>query len=208
MRKKSAPTWVLTAAHCVESFGERLPLDRATARVGSARNDGGEVVGLKRVLQHPDYGRPGPNERTGIALVERAEPVAVQPIPIASSTPPIGAPARSIGWGRTCAKDTEVNCVNPSRELKQLDTSVASPKECARITADPHELRIRSQEPGGTTCFGDSGSPQIAKIDGRWRLLGPLSRSGSVSGSTDCEDPGASYADLSAHRAWISQHTG
>ncbi|WP_162184847.1 S1 family peptidase [Allokutzneria albata] len=205
-----APTWVLTAAHCVDlTEGDRFPLDKMTVRVGSNRNDtGGELVGVKRVVVHPDYSPPGPREGGDIALVELTKPVSVQPVALPASTPAVGTPARAIGWGRTCAKDTEVKCVNPPRELKQLDMTVDERKQCTRSASDPRELCLRSNEKGGAICFADSGSPQIAKIDGRWTLLGPLSRSGTTKGSTDCEGAHGIYADVSAHRAWVAAHTG
>ncbi|MCP3799795.1 serine protease [Allokutzneria sp. A3M-2-11 16] len=203
-----APTWLITAAHCAEP-DEQFPMDKLTVRVGSNRNDvGGELVGVKSVVVHPDYGPPGPGERTDIALVELSKPVSVQPVALPVSSPKAGTPARAIGWGRTCAKDTETNCIVPPRELKQLDTTVVETKKCTRISSDPHELCLRANEEGGAICSADSGSPQITKINGRWTLLGPASRPGIVTGSTNCDEPYSIYADVSAHRDWIARHVG
>ncbi|MFB9906348.1 S1 family peptidase [Allokutzneria oryzae] len=203
-----APAWVLTAAHCVDSVGEaEMPIEEFAVRVGSNRTDsGGEVAKAKRVVVHPDYRPAGPGEGNDIALVELAEPVSVRPVALPARTPGPGTPARAIGWGRTCAKDTEKNCLTPPRELKQLEETVVAGKTCARLSTAGAELCVQTPEKAGAICFADSGSPLIGKVDGRWTVLGSADRFGTSNGRDDCDDSTALYADVSAHLSWIARY--
>ncbi|SDN31577.1 S1 family peptidase [Allokutzneria albata] len=199
-----APRWLLTAAHCVDNAGN---VAKTTVRVGSDRSDaGGRIVKLEKVVLHPDYIRNGPaGAHADIALVHLVDPVDLPAIPVAA-TPGEGSAVRAIGWGRTCAKETEVNCPLPSPSLKQLEMKVVEPKSCDRMSTG--DTCLNSVEAGGAVCFADSGSPLLVKAGTGWRIAGVASRFGAPDGTDSCDSPTSIYTDAHAVRDWIATTAG
>lgn len=101
-----APTWVLTAGHCV-TVGDINPLQAASnmrVRYGfvNYNKSSGSVVNVKRVLRHPQYTTVG---GTGIevlkydaGLLELESPIPVTPVQLGGSVSP-GDQGTVIGWG-------------------------------------------------------------------------------------------------------------
>jgi secreted trypsin-like serine protease len=53
-----APTWVLTAAHCVTENGKSAPAKSIEVYVGSQDFHNGDRIPVKSVFRHPDYNAP------------------------------------------------------------------------------------------------------------------------------------------------------
>jgi secreted trypsin-like serine protease len=176
--------WVVTAEHCGTPF---------QVRIGSTdRSSGGTVARVSRRVAHPT---------ADLALLQLSTSVSQAPIAIASSSGAVGTPSRIIGWGQTCASP---GCGSAPRILQELDTSIVSDSECGGIRA---ASEICTDNPGNSAgaCYGDSGGPEIKRVNGVWQLIGATSRSG---GGSVCAREPSIYVDVPFHRSWITQYTG
>jgi secreted trypsin-like serine protease len=94
-----APTWVLTAAHCVTDYGEMVPAEMITILTGSADLMKGKRSKVASIHVNENY-----NDWTmdsDIALIELAAPVTdVAPIALDLDAATIDT-ATVIGWGLT-----------------------------------------------------------------------------------------------------------
>lgn len=193
--------WVVTAAHCVTTAGTNgapfTVMDPALfhVRVGSTdRTTGGSVANVRSIVVHPDYAaladRSSGND---IALLELATPVAQQPVTLSVRETSPGLAVREIGWGYASNEDAG-NPANLPKTLQQLDTVLLPPttEKCVTDAEDGDAWGIRTGDvcadnPEGVRgpCGGDSGSPLLRQVDGRWELIGVDSRGvGSVCGAS------------------------
>lgn len=178
--------WVVTAAHCGTPF---------QVRVGSTnRTSGGTVARVSRRIAHPSG---------DIALLQLTTSVSQTPVTVASSSGAVGTATRIIGWGQTCPTR---GCGAAPTILQQLDTSIVNDSECSGggISAS---TEICTDNPNNSrgACYGDSGGPEIKRVNGVWQLIGATSRSG---GSATCAREPSIYVDVPAFRTWISQNAG
>lgn len=198
-----APTWVLTAAHCVESR------DPSTIQVVVNRNSladsDGETISIVRIIGHPDYySSSSPHD---LALLELAQPSSVTPIELV--IPMSGFErnrriATTLGWGQTLYNGAG------SVVLQEVDVPVYSHYACktayARIsTAIVKDVHICAgyRQGGRDACGGDSGGPLF--VDDESTLLPRLI--GVVSFGEGCakrEFPGV-YARVSTRVDWIGR---
>ncbi len=178
--------WVVTAAHCGTPY---------QVRVGTTnRTSGGTVARVARRIGHP----------TGdIALLQLSTSVSQQPVTLASASGATGTQTRIMGWGQTCPTR---GCGSAPITLQQLDTSIVSDSECAgggiRAASE-----VCTDNPGNSrgACYGDSGGPEVKRVNGVWQLIGATSRSG---GSATCAREPSIYVDVPYFRSWIAQYTG
>ncbi|MBK1785651.1 S1 family peptidase [Prauserella cavernicola] len=186
------PDWVVTAAHCVQGRA----LDGFTARIGSNdRTQGGEVATPAEIVVHPDY---DPAAAGGdVALVRLAAPVEAAPVELARRAE-VGTPTRLLGWGQTCP---EQNCGESPVVLKQLDTSIVDTEGCADIDSAV-ELCTGNPEGAKGACYGDSGGPELVRVDERWQLLGVSSRPGNE--DPKCATAPSIYTSVVAYSQWIN----
>ncbi len=182
-----APQWVETAAHCVTDSTTDEPLDPSLfhLRIGSNdRTTGGTVVDAAEFVVHPNWSARTQN--ADIALIKLAKPVRNAPVPLARSVN-VGDDIRVIGWGYLADGDTTL-----PTQLYQLDTTVAENDYCGYGEYGWREGDFCLNNPGGTfgPCNGDSGTPIIKKVWGRWKLVGSDSRGvGDVCGETPDVSP-------------------
>jgi snapalysin len=177
--------WAVTAKHCPTP---------ASVRVGSNnRTSGGTVV---RVLR----GVPSPNN--DIKLLQLASSVTYAPAPIPTTSGATGTATRIIGWGLTCPRR---GCGTVPTIANELDTSIVADSSCLGINA---RYEICTNNPGGVAgaCYGDSGGPQVRRINNQWALIGVTSRSGN--GSATCATGPSIYGDLPAIRTWVNTTVG
>ena len=110
-----APTWVVTAAHCV--FGKvpsAISLRAGTNDVGQ----GGEVAQPAEVIVNPAFNQTTP--AGDIALLRLPSPLKAAPIAVGTAAAP-GTTTRILGWGQTCATP---GCGQVPSTLQQLDTHI------------------------------------------------------------------------------------
>jgi snapalysin len=185
-----APTWILTAAHCLETFQYRVGTISASS--------GGTVV---------DWGGWGVRHSTAdIALFRFSQPVSTPVLPLAKFAPAIGQPTRIVGWGLTCPS---IGCGEAPDIAHELDTSVVPDALCVNEDLPingPLETCVKSPSGTAGACFGDSGGPMLKKVDGgKWAIVGVTSRPGD--GGQTCAVAPAIYTDTTAPeiRAWIEK---
>ncbi|MFE0460703.1 S1 family peptidase [Kitasatospora sp. NPDC058965] len=190
-----SPTWAVTAAHCVSGATP----DQFTVRVGSTdRTGGGEVTGLSRIVVHPNY-----STNNDIALLQLSSPVQAAPIRIADSAP-VGTATRLLGWGQ---ETPQPGGDGGPDQLKELDTSLVA-DGCAEGFDAGSELCVNNpQGPDGSNqgaCYGDSGGPAIARVNGDWQLIGATSRSG---GDATCAVNPSIYTNVTAFADFVRTTT-
>ncbi|GAA4525071.1 S1 family peptidase [Amycolatopsis samaneae] len=209
-----APGWVVTAAHCVTKPGTNgapyTPVSPATyhVRVGSNdRTKGGSTANVAGIEVIPGYVNSADrNNGKDIALLRLDKPVAQKAIGLADATPAPWAIARQIGWGYTDIKQN-----TPAElpvQLRELDSPVIPPTS-PQCVSDPtagdgygiREGDFCTEHPDKVSgsCGGDSGSPVIQFVFGRYRLAGVQSRApGDICGQTPDIDTSVSY-----YHEWI-----
>ncbi|GAB3443922.1 S1 family peptidase [Actinophytocola sediminis] len=178
--------WVVTAAHCGTPY---------QVRVGTTnRTSGGTVARVARRIGHPS---------ADIALLQLSTSVSQQPVAVASTSGATGTQTRITGWGQTCAPPS---CGSAPITLQELNTSIVSDSECSGggIRA-ASEICTDNPDNSRGACYGDSGGPEIKRVNGVWQLIGATSRSG---GSATCAREPSIYVDVPYFRSWISQYAG
>jgi len=191
-----APTWVLTAAHCVASIANPAAV---SVRVGSPNRNGGGATSLAvRLVPARDY-----NPWTlanDFALVQLRDAMPQRPIELADAGPAPGDRARVLGWGQRCPTR---GCDWGSNALQELDAAVVPNGQCAG-RAQPATAFCVLGASGRSACFGDSGGPALIAVAGRWVLAGDTSYGPSPCGTTW----GTIATNLSAYRDEIASVTG
>lgn len=129
-----APTWVLTARHCVSGT--------MSVRVGSVyRSSGGVTRSVTAAYARYD-----------VALLRLSSSVNTTYVTLSNSYPPVGSTNTIYGWGMTCYS----GC-NPSEQLKTATVQVTS----TNVTDAYGGRAIRSTRINGNAWRGDSGGPQF-----------------------------------------------
>lgn len=203
-----AADWVVTAAHCK---GLMKP-GRTQVRVGSLdRDKGGDLVGVKRFVTHPEWRPRG--RAVDILLVQLDRRVPFEPIRVADAPGRVGEPTRVIGWGLTCEDRDDPTC-KPKR-LQELDTVRVPDSRCDVFHPGSELCTGERQGRAASACNGDSGGPQIRMVAGRWELIGATSRDGDdvddrMDGGAGCSTnpdggPGVGiWTDVTHYRSWIA----
>ena len=198
------PSWVLTAAHCVDAFPAHRPQDLVVMHGSHSLSSGGSTRGALRIIVHENY--RSPEQGNDVALVELDQPFPDTRVQLQSPrlNQVFGRPAACAvvtGWG-----DTQGRSRLPDR-LQAVDVPVVDPAECARV----YPGRISSGQVcagyrQGTrdSCQGDSGGPLVVPGGpSGWTLLG------IVSWGEGCAEPNAYgvYTRVSHYIDWIVGYT-
>lgn len=171
-----SPNWVLTAAHCVE--GESVDDFYVISGAHNLSTDSVPHLGLKRIIQHPNYNFDTDNH--DFALLELTSNTPQTPIPIYSGFPSTGISnsltgeiATIIGWGST----SPYSGIYPEK-LQQVELPIISNNTCnyaypGKIT--DNMLCAGYSYGGKDSCSGDSGGPLMVFIDEQWVHAGVVS---------------------------------
>lgn len=213
-------TWVITAAHCVES--ETNPNNfwilAGTAALPPIGDPAATRYAVDAILIHPSWQTDV--YRNDIALLRLRTPLPIDGVTIApiaipefADWPAKGTPALITGWG-------DINPVRMPPEPIYADTLQ---KAQVDVLAGPGEARCGNYEAGsatvrgydpvtmlcaGTTtpplvdsCQADSGGPLAIQRDGTWYLAGV------VSWGQGCSTPGfpGLYARVTTYAKWIRE---
>ncbi|MDG4781062.1 snapalysin family zinc-dependent metalloprotease [Micromonospora sp. WMMD961] len=177
--------WAVTAKHCSTP---------SSVRVGSInRTSGGTVVRVTRAVNHPSV---------DVKLLQLASSVTYAPAPIPSTSGAVGTATRIIGWGQTCAPR---GCGSAPAVANELDTSIVADSRCSGING-PYEICTNNTNGNSGACYGDSGGPQVRRVNGVWNLIGATSRAGN--NNSTCATGPSIYVDLPSIRSWISTQVG
>ena len=171
-----APTWAMTAAHCVTVDSALDPVVTTFVIGRHARSDtaSGDRVQVKRMVRHESYDSPVSANDVMLLELERA-PTIGQPVKIAGPHEAAlwapGIAGTIIGWGDTSDGGSA------SDVLLEAQVPIVADPDCAQ--AYPGEIDAATMvcagypEGGTDTCQGDSGGPLIAPVaDGSWRQVG------------------------------------
>jgi len=177
-----APTWILTAQHCVASAGTY------TFRVGSLDQTAGTLVSAVTITQHPS---------ADLALVKINRSVSTTYAPLGTTTAVrVNDTVQLYGWGATCTNQPEINC--QSRYLKVANTTVTS------VNGRDYRggVAIAVRRGNGIAAGGDSGGPMFATspVDGRYYQVGVASTSDRATRSN--------YTAVTRYRPWIQSIAG
>jgi secreted trypsin-like serine protease len=208
-----APTWVVTAAHCVYDRGVQPPGSVDVLVGTTSLRSGGKRVDVDAIVVHPRY-----SERTSendIALLHLAAAVPDQSVPLVTRAreaelASAGTLATATGWGDTLVRGnryptdlmkvqlpivTNRTCNDP----RSYDGDVAAKMLCAGYAAG-----------GKDTCQGDSGGPLVVP-DGE----GGFALAGVTSWGARCAAPRkyGVYTRVARFAAWAekvmaSRHRG
>ncbi|TFJ95171.1 3-mercaptopyruvate sulfurtransferase [Platysternon megacephalum] len=190
-------TWLVTAAHCLNGHEPRGSLFEA--RIGSKdKKEGGEVVPARKEFLHPNHPAAvdGKRKLYDIGLIKLKVPYKGGTVALPTGYTAPNTPTRLLGWG---AQDTELTKF--PRYLHELDTKVRDNSACdtaSGIFMPGFEICTDNPQGVNGACSGDSGGPQITKVDGRWTLIGVTSRGGAVCGGSP-----SVYTDIFGYKSWI-----
>lgn len=138
-----APTYILTAKHCVSSSGTY------TFRIGSLdQTSGGTMATGVAITRHS-------TADLAIVRLDRSVAATYSPLGTASNVA-VGQTVQVYGWGATCTGQPEINC--QSRYLKYANVRVTS-VNCRDYTGG---VAVCAQRIDGITAGGDSGGPMFA----------------------------------------------
>ena len=204
-----APSWVLTAAHCVDDF--------PTIDIGHGQGSLSDMVGTFRIpvahiLIHPAWNRNIPS--SDLALLRLANPVpSGKPIAIPDQDHETG-PGEIVwasGWGNT---DPFASPSGWPDDLHEVLLDVLAPSSATQCgnwdgTLFNGVLHICAGKVGQWqgSCVGDSGGPLSNPNPGtqRWELAGVTSW-GSSASAFGCSHPDfpSVYARVSHSNSWIT----
>jgi secreted trypsin-like serine protease len=169
-----APRYVLTARHCVREGG------RVSVSWRSRAGDGPRTDA--RIHLPPESNGLADD----IAVLELAEPSSVTPI----------APNLD---GRAIDRLSEIRVVGYG--LTGTNRSDSGIRRSGTARAVVSRSFVESVRGTGGTCYGDSGGPALAMIDGRERVVGVTSHGTR----TRCEDGHTRFVRTDVHRAFLAQ---
>ena len=213
--------WVLTAAHCVNSF-EPMEVDVVLGVHNLLRPEAGmQRIASRFFLVHPDFNVF--TRDSDIALIQLATPAAlttgeadglpVQPISLVAADAGSleGVLSTVIGWGNRSAQPVPGGYDFPET-LHQVDVPVLSNDRCNQTFADNYvDLGVTDNmmcagflyKGGRDSCNGDSGGPLMVQepTTGTWQAAG------LVSWGYGCAMPGLPgvYTRLSEFTSWVQE---
>jgi hypothetical protein len=195
--------WIITAAHCVyDLVPSQLRIQAGNSALSTTTLGGKSVA---EIIVHPDYDYSVLNDIALVRLSAPLTPVAnsIAPIPLVSSTPPVGASVLVTGWGATNNAGTSY-----PTGLRKATLNILADSVCSGTFAeyDSSSSLCAGKSPFTVTapCFGDSGGPLAYQSGGQWRLAGLVSygsSAGCISGSPD------GFTRVSTFVDWIQSTT-
>ncbi len=170
-----APSWVLTAAHCVSSSSTTGGITKVVIGRNRLSATGGQNAVVDRAFRHPSYSSS--TMANDIALLHLKTPSTfplakiVLPAQVASVVS--GASSTVVGWGTT----SESGSV--SDVLREVSVPVISNEMCKTYSGYSRlsDTQVCAVYPTGgkDSCQGDSGGPLFMKLGTEFRQVGLVS---------------------------------
>jgi trypsin len=199
-----APTWVLTAGHCVDPAVVMLPSQEAVTRTVKVHfntvdiaGDAGTVLDASATFKDPlfDQSHLGANDIGLIQLAAPVNDVAPSPINLSAAVAPVGTIATLVGYGLT----TQPGGAGTTGIEFELKNRISIPCSSKSIGSDINLLCFTQTDNKGT-CSGDSGGPAFAIINGKQTVVGVTSF-----GDTQCASYGADTR-IDIEQQFLIQH--
>ncbi|XP_067261306.1 coagulation factor VII [Chanodichthys erythropterus] len=201
------PTWILTAAHCLEKIDVKF-LKIVAGEHDIEVDEGTEqVIQVEEMLIHPSY--VSTTADSDIALLRLRRPIVYSTYAV-----PVCLPLRDMaervlwavskhtvsGWGKR-SEDGPT-----SRLLRQLRVPRIRTQECvenSKVVLTSNMFCAGYIEGKEDSCKGDSGGPLVTRYRNTTFLLG------IVSWGRGCARPGSYgiYTRVSNYLQWIHEHT-
>ena len=201
-------TLFLTAAHCIDAFGQTIPPQDMFVYLGDVDlrlpNPSGNFFDVVMVDRHAGYDAPSHRNDLAVLRLDRPAPFApMRVIGLAETAKWLpGASARIIGWGRTSetgpTSEVLLEASVPIRSDVSCQASYPGPGQAFDLTT----MLCAAPAGGGTdTCQGDSGGPLMVQ-DGPGLVLVGVTSWGI--GCAQATHPGV-YVRLGAPalNAWV-----
>jgi secreted trypsin-like serine protease len=206
-----APTWVVTATHCIYSYGLVTNASRISVMSGSYDINSNEtIVHAKRIIRHPSYNEYTVNN--DIALIELLEPITnVTPVHLdATSSLQTDTQSWVAGWGNMSTTGQ-----NYPDDLKEVDLKVIDFDTCnyyyglENVTLTSNMFCSGYMDGSQDSCQGDSGGPLIV-ADGNdsYALAGIVSFGGSLNQMCGAPNYPGVYTKVQNYIEWIERYTG
>ena len=166
-----APSWVLTAAHCVPD-GDASDLFVVTGRPNLSDTSVGQRLAVAQVYVHPAYG----NSAHDAALLRLAAPTSSPAIDLAGPDDDVfeaaGTRVKVTGWGDTLP----TMGLFSSSQLREVDLNVVSDSECGQTNFGfDAATGVCAAALLKDSCQGDSGGPLFANRAGTPVQIGVVS---------------------------------
>ncbi len=168
-----APSWILTAAHCVEEGGVVTDPSTAAIVLGRTvlRRSGGERHTVDAIYPSPKYDEG--TDADDVALIHLTVPSAYTPIRVAQRPDDVyeadGTMLTVIGWGDTIPVPPFVDPTHLfyPQQMMEVKVPVVSDATCKAEYSAVGEPLVMSKTlcagaPNTDACFGDSGGPLFA----------------------------------------------
>jgi secreted trypsin-like serine protease len=199
------PSWILTAAHCVNRKNiEELRIVLGRHRLSN--EDAGEILKIKKIIKHPNYDNDPENPLADVALIQLEKPSSQPILRIAETYNKLDSKdvlATVIGWGLTNVKDNS----SISDELQQTSVPIVSNEICnspQSYDGDVADSMLCAglAEGGTDACIGDSGAPLMVNTDIGWQQVG------IVSWGESCAQPHyyGVYTRVSSFNSFVTQN--
>lgn len=172
-----APSWVVTAAHCVMNEDiamQKSNLDVVLGTLSLGAEPGEyERISVRRILVHPHFNDIIETDND-IAYLELERPSTQTPIQSLSRADmyPSGTMATAIGWG--ALKEFG----DYPEQLQEVDLPLVSNIQCAALSESEiteNMICAGFLEGGKDSCQGDSGGPLVIEDENGHTLVGVVS---------------------------------
>merc|ERR1712121_288260 len=201
-------TWLVTAAHCVESPASQLSVvvgmhDRTTQRQGAPQRHR-----IAKIIQHPGWSMDSQNGfPNDIALMQLSTPADLsgkyaQTVHLADAGTNFegNSDCWITGWGKLSFLQ------GPPNILQEANIDIYSQATCRQSYGDVikgNHICVGKKHTSGS-CSGDSGGPLVCKEGDSYTLAGVTSF-GLVTCSTSYPSV---YSRISYFRDWIAENSG
>lgn len=200
-----APTWILTASHCVAE-GAPTKIVAGISKLSQASS--GQTRSVKRVISYPGY----TNAEVGkdAALIELTSPLTLNGSTVAaielltSANAALANPGKMAtvsGWGVLSTNGPETD------QLMQVSVPVmtlAAARTSYGNTVTDDQLPAGYPAGGKDSCQGDSGGPLVVANGNGVLLAGIVSWGGACAAANS---PGM-YARVTSFVSWINGYVG
>jgi hypothetical protein len=167
---------LVTASHCIEA-GQSYTFQA-----------GGATYSVTRAVRHPQYKESAVNNAAynanDIAVVILAQAPAVAPSLLATTAPTVGLPVTLVGFGT-------------SGETAQDDAKRIGKTAIGWVSST--EVGWKGSSTTSTTCYGDSGGPSFATMNGQEVQVSVCSRGTGICGVDDIQ------TRVDPYLSWIEQ---
>ncbi|CAK0760034.1 exported hypothetical protein [Gammaproteobacteria bacterium] len=210
-----APTWVMTAAHCVtDDYGRKELPNQVQVAAGfydETSVSHSNLIGVTRIITAPGWDLDTLED--DIALLELHQAVTLTPMLI-NEDGDLPGWSTTMGWGCTQDHPAETTCQS-SDLLLQVDLPLVSNSDCqtaynqfAGGAIYDTQICAGYLEGGKDSCSGDSGGPLLVRNGADWQQVGIVSFANFPNPRSSCAAKGSYgvYTRVSSYRDFIHKY--